>query len=93
MMRDLVSSIGNVAHQIGVGFGYLPRNVKTRLDTLIVQHVQDARRGDAGAVFGHGQQAGVIGKIGIPPQPRRHPIHVKSNQSNALNIIRPNAGH
>ena len=73
MMRDLVASIGDVAHQISVGFGHLPRNVKTRLDALIVQQVQDARRGDAGAVFGHGQQAGVIGKIGIAAQPGRHP--------------------
>ena len=93
MVGDFVAAGGDVPRQVGVGFRHLPRNVETAGDALGVQQIQDAGRGYAGPILRHRKQAGVVGEIGVAPQPRGHAVHIKGKQRHALYIIGPDAGH
>ena len=53
VVRHLVAATGDFAHQVGVSFRNVTWDVEAARNALGVQHVQDAWRGDAGAVLGH----------------------------------------
>ena len=93
VMPDFVAAPDNIPHQGGMGFGHIARHIETAFDAVGVQQIQDAGGGHAGAIFGHGQQAGQLGKIGIAAQPRRHPVHIEGQHSHALGSAGPDAGH
>ena len=60
---------GDLFDHLNVGFGDVARNVEAGLDGVAVQHVQDTGGCDAGAVFGHGHEAGELGEVGVAVQP------------------------
>jgi len=58
VVGDLVATAVDLLYQLGVGFCHVAWHVEAGFDGMGVQQVQDSGGGHAGAVLGHGHEAG-----------------------------------